>query len=218
MSEYSDKLKRPCRECPFKRTSMRGYLGSDNPEHFLDQTLRGADMPCHMEIDYSDKEWLTTQEPTAPMCVGGLQMQNNWLSLSRNPKVAEAQDKAGTNKNVFDNPEEFLIHHKVGKHSGPTEPGVRWRATEVDRKRGLIPYDSVEAWSVEGDEEFDSILYLAKNKDGVAVAVLTGDSRSIKTRDWLAEWAGGGGTITHRTGSREYIEALRKMMVAEDAE
>lgn len=210
MSEYSEKLRRPCRECPFKRTSMRGYLGNDYPEHFLNQTLGGADMPCHMEIDYSDPDWLTTQEPTAPMCRGGLEFQNNWMSLSRDPKVAAAQNQCGTNEKVFETPEEFLIHHKVGKHSGPTEPGMRWRAAEVDRKRGLIPHDSVEAWYLEDDEDFNTVLYVARDENGTILRVLSGD-RDRDAKDWLAEWAGGGGKITAHGGSREYIDALRKM-------
>jgi hypothetical protein len=211
MSEYSEKLRRPCRECPFKRKSTRGYLGADYPEHFLEQTLRGADMPCHMEIDYGDPDWAETQEPTAPMCRGALEFQNNWMSLSRNPKVAAAQHQCGTNPNVFDSPEEFLIHHKVGKHSGPTENGFLWRATEVDQKRGLIPFAEVEAWSEKGDEDYNTILYVARDENGTILHVLSQEGRTIDSKDWLAKWAGGGGKITHHEGSPEYIEALRKM-------
>ena len=60
-------LKRPCRECPFRKASLKGYLGGDSydPEAFINPLLNRhelapgvfvsvgdvGDMACHMDID-----------------------------------------------------------------------------------------------------------------------------------------------------------------------
>jgi hypothetical protein len=200
MSRYRpEKRKSPCSECPFRRTSTRGWLGADNPEHFVEQTLRGADMPCHMDIDYSDKEWMTTQEPDAPMCVGALQFQNNWLSLSRNPKVAEAQRQVGNNVNVFDSPEQFMIHHKWNMHFGPVEPSFLFNAHKVNLANGFTEIAKVERIGV---RDFDGGIYVAYN-DGTKilnVAVETGeeDKSPLSEVEWLREFYQDGGQIEYK--------------------
>lgn len=187
-----EKRKAPCAECPFRRTSTRGWLGADDPEHFVQVSAGGSDLPCHMDIDYTKKDWLEKQEPDAPLCVGSLQFQNNWMSLSRLPHVAEAQREVGDNPRVFDNPEEFLIHHKVGVHDGPTEPGQGYRATHVDVLRGVQPIARVESWRT--DEDSDDVLYVAWDEEGDVLHV----ARNIKESPELLRWWDGRGDIKFR--------------------
>lgn len=131
-----ERRKSPCSQCPFRRNSVRGYLGADDPEHFLSLTMRDATMPCHMDIDYSDKDWLTTQEPDAPLCVGALQFQNNFMKLARDPEVARGQRAVGESANVFSNPEEFLVHHMFGRWAGKVKDSFWWMAEKVNRAMG----------------------------------------------------------------------------------
>lgn len=198
MSRYRpEKRKAPCAECPFRRTSIRGWLGADHPEHFLEMTLKGADMPCHMDIDYSDKEWQTTQEPDAPMCVGALQFQNNWLSLSRNPEVAEAQRAVGNNRNVFDTPEQFMIHHKWNTHFGPVEPSLLFSAQKVNKALGFTEIDSVERIGV---RDFDGGIYAAYNdaKQVINFAIETdADNSPLRDVEWLRDFYQDGGKIEY---------------------
>ncbi len=107
------KLANPCRECPFKRTSMPGYLGVDSAPNFLNETARGVSpMPCHMEIDYEDPDWRETQLPDAPFCEGSLVFLNNIFKLPRDPGYAAAvREAGGDEQRVFASREEFLDHH-----------------------------------------------------------------------------------------------------------
>lgn len=94
-------------------------------------------MPCHMDIDYSKEDWLEKQEPDAPLCVGAMQFQNNYMKLSRDPEIAEAQRAVGNNPNVFSNPEEFLIHHQHGRWEKPVQNSLWWHADVVNRELGF---------------------------------------------------------------------------------
>lgn len=100
-------MKKPCRECPFKRTSASGYLGEClyDPELFLQQE---EVIPCHLTVDYEGKEPDYSQ---AQPCVGNLQFMNNSLKLSRNPQVKQLQDEAGKNTKIFQFKSEFINHH-----------------------------------------------------------------------------------------------------------
>lgn len=205
-----EKRKAPCAECPFRRTSVRGYLGADNPEHFVQTAAGGSDLPCHMDIDYTDPDWLKTQEPDAPLCVGSLQFQNNWLSLSRLPHVAEAQRELEGNPRVFDNPEEFLIHHKYGRWDGPTEPGQGYRAAHVDVVRGVSPIARVESWRT--DEESDDTLFIAWNEDEEVLFV----AEHLRDSEELSRWWDGHGDIRFRHDiSQSDFDAMRERLSGE---
>lgn len=43
-----DNLKQPCKECPFRKTSMRGWLGGLTAKETSDYVLDEADFACHM--------------------------------------------------------------------------------------------------------------------------------------------------------------------------
>ncbi len=49
--------RRPCKECPWRRKSARGWLGADNPQGFLSTTLADTRMPCHMAVNYEREDW-----------------------------------------------------------------------------------------------------------------------------------------------------------------
>lgn len=104
--------RKPCRECPYRTTAVPGYVGDDHPIPFVDKTYRGdVDMPCHMDIDYSDPEWRETQLPTADMCAGALIMMRNDLKTPRDPRMAEAVRGVERSDQVFAGPREFLAYH-----------------------------------------------------------------------------------------------------------
>lgn len=43
-----DNLKNPCAECPFKKTSFKGWLGGLTAQETNDAVLNEADFACHM--------------------------------------------------------------------------------------------------------------------------------------------------------------------------
>jgi hypothetical protein len=100
--------KTPCRECPFRRRSLPGWLGASNPEEFLATTLADAEMPCHMTVDYEDPYW-EDELDMAQFCAGALIFFRNICKVSRDrSRPLLPADK----ENVFATPAEFLAHHK----------------------------------------------------------------------------------------------------------
>lgn len=100
---------KPCKECPFKRKSAAGYLGADTPEGFIASTLADTPMPCHLTIDYEDKEWEDEQLPSATYCSGALIFFRNMCKMSRDPNRPQLPANRDA---VFSNPKEFLEHHQ----------------------------------------------------------------------------------------------------------
>lgn len=103
---------KPCAECPFKRHSLPGYLGADNPEDFIVKTMADMEMPCHMSVDYEDPAWEESLDD-AQQCAGSAIMFSNMCKRSRDPRRAKLPADRET---VFSRPEEFLAHHTQKNH------------------------------------------------------------------------------------------------------
>ena len=107
--------KKPCPECPFRRTSMPGYLGeaSHDPKGFVGQHWHSATpLPCHMTVDWEDDNTQGRAE-RAPLCAGLLIMAKNCAKSFLHPEVEAAR------KNVERDTVEFFgwMHEFVDHHS-----------------------------------------------------------------------------------------------------
>jgi len=108
----------PCRECPMRRASAPGWLGSDTPEDFI-RTMHGdMPMPCHLAVNYEDPYWRQRLKD-APQCSGQAIYLSNICKRPRpdlqgNPV---AQTLPADRVTVFARPDEFLAHH-----TGPLAP------------------------------------------------------------------------------------------------
>lgn len=102
----------PCEKCPWRKNSVRGYLGEDEPLHFYQQSVTGeGDMPCHMVIDYADPDWLENQYPEADYCAGNLIYFRNHMKTPRRKPLAGAVARVKRSKAVFSGPREWFRHH-----------------------------------------------------------------------------------------------------------
>lgn len=100
-------MRKPCKECPFRRESLPGYLGRDNANNFLATTLRDTRMPCHLTVDYEAEDW-REQVADAPECAGAATFFANTCKLSKRKDALHMKpDKAL----VFSRAQEFLEHH-----------------------------------------------------------------------------------------------------------
>ncbi len=99
---------RPCKECPFKRTSMPGYLGASTTREFLETTMVDVAMPCHTTVDYDSADWKENLSD-AKFCSGALIFFRNIYKLSRDSSRPRLQTNKGL---VFGTPLEFLEHHE----------------------------------------------------------------------------------------------------------
>lgn len=106
------KHKEPCVRCPFRRKSWPGYLGADEPDHFLLLALSDGDMPCHTKVNYEDPAW-EAKLKNKPMCAGRLVFLKNQIKLPRDRELANAVNAIERDTEaVFEWPHEFLAHHK----------------------------------------------------------------------------------------------------------
>lgn len=111
--------KNPCQACPWLKKSFPGYLGADNPESFFRSSVTWeSEMPCHMQIDYEDPDWLTTQFPFVDFCAGNLIFYRNWLKMPRSPELYAAVRAVKPSRHVFKDPEEFFAHHAPEADAG----------------------------------------------------------------------------------------------------
>ena len=107
----NDPAGRPCRECPFRRESLPGYLGADNPRHFVALAMSDEQMPCHLTVDYESDDWREQAEQEGTQCSGRAIFLANQFKLTRNREVGRLPRDVVS---VFQWPHEFLAHHEGG--------------------------------------------------------------------------------------------------------
>jgi len=102
--------KKVCRECPYRKDSLNGYLGeaSFKPEEFLMQLELDTLHPCHLSVDWDVNESLDNK----PICRGAIHFMNNSFKLSKNPKIVQLQKEIGKSDEIFLHKGEFIQHHK----------------------------------------------------------------------------------------------------------
>ena len=98
----------PCRECPFRRKSLAGYVGATTPEEFLASSHSAAEpMPCHMEVNYERKDW-QAQAKKVHQCSGhAIYLEN----VCKVPRTDDVKTLPADKELVFGNGYAFLEHH-----------------------------------------------------------------------------------------------------------
>jgi hypothetical protein len=108
------KIKKACNGCPFLRESAPGWLGAAPAKDFVDAAL--ADyvdhpLPCHLTIDYEDKNWMETQYPQSALCAGALIFARNQAKSPRDSERNAMVQAVEPDETVFRYPWEFYEHH-----------------------------------------------------------------------------------------------------------
>lgn len=100
-----------CKECPFKRESLPGYLGdcSYEPERFLDG-LQNHVMPCHMSINWDAITESKIKYKTP--CKGSLIYLKNIMVLPVNKEYAALRNSVEPDETIFKTRAEFIKYHK----------------------------------------------------------------------------------------------------------
>ncbi len=129
-----------CKACPFRSTSLPGWLGSYTPELVVRALWAGVAFFCHSRTKYT-RGWEERSERTGQLCVGFLLARDRFPGCPASPdpeiRAAEAQAKA----KFYEHPEAysvmappvFLAHHNMTpeeRHahvSAAVEAGQRFR-------------------------------------------------------------------------------------------
>lgn len=109
--------KEPCKECPWRKKSAKGWLGGQEPEVFTDIVRSGNFLPCHL----THKEDLSFEEMTGNKkinhCTGALIAMNNSLMQSRNEDIVKLQEQHGKDERVFNRLSDFEKYHSSPNYS-----------------------------------------------------------------------------------------------------
>lgn len=109
-----------CKACPFRSTSLRGWLGAYEAEGIFPNVLwRGEPFLCHSKIDYEDECWQEQAEKNGELCIGSLLAAEDAVCPPSEFNAVRAARAAAllirkANPAKFDvmNPTQFLKHHR----------------------------------------------------------------------------------------------------------
>jgi len=105
--------KQPCRECPFRRESLPGYLGPYDPVYFSMAATNGhEEMPCHLTHGKDENGKSRGTLKTATQCAGRAIFLSNVCKLPENPNVKLLP---ADRVKIFGNVMEFVEHHSKTK-------------------------------------------------------------------------------------------------------
>lgn len=130
----------PCRECPFRRKSLPGYLGSDTPEHFLVVSMAAAvPMPCHLQVDYDKPGW-EAEASRVNQCSGHAIFLSN---ICKEPRTRAVQTLPPDRELVLATPQEFIGHHRgdMVRYMQLAYPGVP--VEQIKEMLGIKPCPKV---------------------------------------------------------------------------
>lgn len=95
----------PCKECPFRKRSLPGYLGGHPLEPYRQPPSAGMPTTCHC----TDKG---AGDPRSSFCAGALAVIMNDPAVEPLPEYAAAAHQVGKRDDCFDGVEAFAEHHK----------------------------------------------------------------------------------------------------------
>lgn len=135
----SFKLKRPCKECPFRKDlpeHLKGWLGKERAEGIAFDTFKtGQSFPCHKTTgtmhsddeydeydDWDDEAKPTPYDQNTSQCAGAAIMQiktdnpSAYMQTAERlgwTKEVEAMKQLDLDSPVFDTPENFIKFHSL---------------------------------------------------------------------------------------------------------
>ncbi len=109
--------KNPCPECPWKKGSLRGYLGGNDVETYAITVHRETRLACHMrnpDAVEKNPSKITAKE----LCIGYVMALNNDCKRAIDPVLRKAQDQYREHPmrgDIFGFPvyQNFKEHHEV---------------------------------------------------------------------------------------------------------
>lgn len=104
-----DDLKKPCNECPFRTSSLKGWLGGETPEDTFNHVVGEGDFACHMTRHKKEKDM--------SRCKGSMLFLRKMAKMPKfNRKLADALKKIDYQEAKESNilaRNEFIKHHTL---------------------------------------------------------------------------------------------------------
>lgn len=106
----------PCSQCPFRRASAPGWLGSYTPDGVIAAIQCDQPFPCHPTVNYDDPDWerkVMAPDSKAQHCAGFFILMRHMRKLPRDPEQYAQSKRLDMTAEVFRTPAEFLAHHST---------------------------------------------------------------------------------------------------------
>lgn len=100
--ECSEQIKKPCHDCPWRRDSIKGWLGAGDPDDWIILVHSDEKIPCHAL--------------KGPQCAGAAIFRANMCKLPRDPEVLRLP---ADREAVFADNAEFTKHHMRPEPANP---------------------------------------------------------------------------------------------------
>ena len=101
----NERVKAPCNECPWKKSSPPGYLGGNSVGMYSEPTRRGTPLPCHKTMEGDSSGWKA--------CYGQLTTMRNSCILPVDENDKALRHSVPTDReNYFNHIHEFESHHE----------------------------------------------------------------------------------------------------------
>lgn len=99
-------LKKPCKECPYRKQSLPGYFGGNPPETYLIPLLQDIPVVCHKSMG---------EDVKSLPCCGWILARLKSGKLARGGRIAylEAKYKDNPNQAEVLTSWEFVKHHNI---------------------------------------------------------------------------------------------------------
>lgn len=102
---------KPCKDCPFRRKSLPGWLGDNDLEDFTIAAVSDVPMPCHLTPGAGAAPGFE-MHPNASQCAGrGIFLSN----MCKSPRDKDILKLPADREAVFSRPQEFVEHHSRGE-------------------------------------------------------------------------------------------------------
>lgn len=130
---------KPCGACPWRRSSLPGWLGASSPEGFVATLILDVEpLPCHSTIDYNRPDWhsrwMRGTDKRAKLCAGAAIAARNTLRCLKHHAPVEPDRET-----VFATFAEFIEHHRAAPvHSWHDAPPGHPERMSVDRVREYV--------------------------------------------------------------------------------
>ena len=92
-------MKAPCKNCPFRKDTLKGWLGGER----MTEILESDSFPCHKTTHGSVEDY--------KQCAGHMLMLGNASAYVRLAKALNQPPQLTGKELVFDTPEDCINHH-----------------------------------------------------------------------------------------------------------
>jgi len=96
-------MKKPCKNCPFRKDSLQGWLGKDRAT----EIAKTDTFVCHKSVDYENEK----NKSNRLQCAGFMLMRKEESSAVRFAKMLHLDLQLSGDDLVFENESEFINHH-----------------------------------------------------------------------------------------------------------